>query len=84
MNLLKTTFIDNGIPVIVGEYGCFGKNKTRETKESYMLDVSSAMYEIGACPILWDTSGDEYDRKFIQQDEAGGIQGCESEKEDEL
>ena len=62
MNLLKTTFIDNGIPVIVGEYGCFGKNKTRETKESYMLDVSSAMYEIGACPILWDTSGDEYDR----------------------
>ncbi len=62
MDLLKTTFIDNGIPVIVGEYGCFGKNKTRETKESYMLDVSSAMYEIGACPILWDTSGDEYDR----------------------
>ena len=62
MDLLKATFIDNGIPVIVGEYGCFGKNKTRETKESYMLDVSSAMYEIGACPILWDTSGDEYDR----------------------
>ena len=27
-----------------------------------MLDVSSAMYEIGACPILWNTSGDEYDR----------------------
>ena len=62
MDLLKATFIDNGIPVIVGEYGCFGKNKTRETKESYMLDVSSAMYEIGACPILWDTSGDEFDR----------------------
>ena len=62
MDLLKATFIDNGIPIIVGEYGCFGKNKTRETKESYMLDVSSAMYEIGACPILWDTSGDEYDR----------------------
>ena len=62
MDLLKATFIDNGIPVIVGEYGCFGKNKTRETKESYMLDVSSAMYEKGACPILWDTSGDEYDR----------------------
>ncbi len=60
--LLKARFIDNGIPVIVGEYGCFGKNKSRDTIESYLLDVSSRMYAIGACPILWDTSGDEYDR----------------------
>ena len=60
---LKKRFIDNGIPVIVGEYGCFGKNKTRDTIESYLLDVSSRMYAIGACPILWDTTGDEYDRK---------------------
>lgn len=60
--ILKTRFIDNGIPVIVGEYGCFGKNKTRDTIESYLLDVSSRMYNIGACPILWDTCNDEYDR----------------------
>lgn len=60
---LKNRFIDNGIPVIVGEYGCFGKNKTRETIESYLIDVSSRMYAIGACPILWDTAGDEYDRR---------------------
>ena len=60
--MLKTRFIDNGIPVIVGEYGCFGKNKTRDTIESYLLDVSSRMYGIGACPILWDTCNDEYDR----------------------
>lgn len=60
---LKKRFIDNGIPVIVGEYGCFGKNKTRETIKSYLLDVSSRMYAIGACPILWDTTGDEYDRR---------------------
>ena len=62
MNLIKTTFIDNGIPVIMGEYGCFGSNKTRDTNERYMIDVSSAMYAIGACPILWDTPGGEYDR----------------------
>lgn len=62
VSLLKTRFIDNGIPVIVGEYGCFGKNKARETIESYLLDVSSRMYNIGACPILWDTCNDEYDR----------------------
>lgn len=61
--MLKKRFIDNGVPVIVGEYGCFGKNKSRDTIESYLLDVSSRMYAIGACPILWDTVGDEYDRK---------------------
>lgn len=60
--LLKKRFIDNGVPVIVGEYGCFGKNKTREVIESYLTDVSSRMYAIGACPILWDTPGNEYDR----------------------
>lgn len=62
IKMLKTRFIDNGIPVIVGEYGCFGKNKARETIERYLLDVSSGMYGIGACPILWDTCNDEYDR----------------------
>lgn len=62
MNMLKETFIDNGIPVIVGEYGCFGKNKEREVKEYWMLTVSKAMYDIGACPVLWDTPGDECNR----------------------
>ena len=62
MNMLKETFIDNGIPVIVGEYGCFGDNKEREVKTNWMLTVSKAMYDIGACPVLWDTTGDEYDR----------------------
>ena len=63
MNKLKETFIDKGIPVIVGEYGCFGNNKEREVKENWMLTVSKAMYEIGACPVLWDTPGDECDRE---------------------
>lgn len=63
MKMLKETFIDNGIPVIVGEYGCFGDNKEREVKENWMLTVSKAMYDIGACPVLWDTPGDECDRE---------------------
>ena len=62
MNMLKKTFIDKGIPVIVGEYGCFGNNKEREVKENWMLTVSKAMYDIGACPVLWDTPNDECDR----------------------
>lgn len=62
VNMIKERFIDNGIPVIVGEYGCFGKNKPRDVIESWLLDVSSRMYGIGACPVLWDTTGDEYNR----------------------
>ena len=60
--MLRTRFIDNGIAVIVGEYGCFGNNKARDTIERYLIDVSSGMYGFGACPILWDTCNDEYDR----------------------
>ncbi len=62
MKMLKETFIDNNIPVIVGEYGCFGKNKEREVREYWTLTVSKAMYDAGLCPVLWDTSGDEYSR----------------------
>ena len=60
---LKEHYTDKGIPVIVGEYGCFGDNKTRETRELWMSDVANAAYERHMCPILWDTSGDEYDRE---------------------
>ncbi|MGN0608598.1 MAG: glycoside hydrolase family 5 protein [Oscillospiraceae bacterium] len=63
MNMLKESYIDKGIPVIVGEYGCFGDNKKREVKENWMLTVSKAMYDIGACPVLWDTPGGECDRE---------------------
>ncbi len=62
MKMLKQSFIDKDIPVIVGEYGCYGDNKSRELKEYWMMTVSKAMYDIGACPILWDTTGGECDR----------------------
>lgn len=63
VKMLKEGFIDKGIPVIVGEYGCFGDNKEREVKEYWMLTVSKALYEAGACPVLWDTPGGECDRE---------------------
>lgn len=62
MKMLKQSFIDKDIPVIVGEYGCYGDNKSRELKEYWMMTASKAMYDIGACPILWDTTGGECDR----------------------
>ena len=66
MTLLKERFIDQGVPVIVGEYGCYGKNKARETINYYLTTVSKAMYEIGACPIYWCTTGDQYSRYLCE------------------
>lgn len=63
LDKMKEHFTDNGIPVIVGEYGCFGDNKSRETREQWMMDVAAACYERQMCPILWDTPGDEFDRE---------------------
>lgn len=54
MNLIKTRFIDNGIPVIMGEYGCSVKNKTRENINKFLLAACEAMYSRGICPVLWD------------------------------
>ena len=61
-DMMKEKFIDRGTAVIVGEYGCFGDNKTRETREKWTLDVGTAAHERQMCPILWDTPGGEFNR----------------------
>ena len=63
MDMMKTNFADKGIPVVIGEYGCFGGNKPREVVERWTLSVAEAALERGLCPVLWDTPGDEYDRE---------------------
>lgn len=62
MDMLTETFVSKGIPVIVGEYGCFGKNKTEDVKRAYMIDVCRETYERNMLPILWDTHDTFYDR----------------------
>lgn len=62
MDMMVDNFISKGIPVIVGEYGCFGGNKTREVREQWMMDVANASYSRQMCPILWDTPSGEYTR----------------------
>ncbi|MBQ8396196.1 MAG: glycoside hydrolase family 5 protein, partial [Oscillospiraceae bacterium] len=66
MNMIEEELIDNGIPVFIGEYGCFGNNKTRETRTQYMYDVASYAYLRGICPILWDTPGGELNRDLAR------------------
>lgn len=65
MDMMEDNYTKKGIPVIVGEFGCFGNNKTDEVKQGWMLDVAEAAYVRDMCPILWDTPGDEFDRELL-------------------
>ena len=66
MDMMDENFAKKGIPVIIGEYGCFGDNKSRSVIEKWTLAVASAAAEKGFCPVLWDTPGGEYDREHAK------------------
>lgn len=71
MDMLEDTFVDKGIPVIVGEYGCSQGNKMPDMVRLYVTSVCEAIYQRGMCPVLWDTTGSFYDRltcKFYDEE----------------
>ncbi len=71
MDMMKNTFIDKGIPVIVGEYGCPKKNKDPNSVQLFLKSVCEAAYERQLCPILWDITDVHYDRttcKMVDQE----------------
>ena len=47
MDKLQSRFLDNGVPVIIGEYGCSTKNKTEETVRTFLTAVAQAAYTKG-------------------------------------
>ena len=50
MDMMKTTFVDKGIPVIIGEYGCTTKNK--QAKDLiYIFQVSARRHIREACSL---------------------------------
>ncbi|MBQ4345816.1 MAG: glycoside hydrolase family 5 protein [Oscillospiraceae bacterium] len=63
MDMLKTEFVDQGIPVIIGEYGVGVENKTRENINRFVTAVCEAAYTRDMCPVLWSTTGNFYDRE---------------------
>ncbi|MDD6269985.1 MAG: cellulase family glycosylhydrolase [Oscillospiraceae bacterium] len=62
MDLMKTTYIDKGVPVIIGEYGCPTKNKEVDSVRRFLSSVCKAAYDRHMCPVLWSTPGEHYDR----------------------
>lgn len=77
MDLMKKTFIDNGIPVIIGEYGCPKENKEIDSVNLFLTSVCKSAYERDMCPVLWDVTGLHYNRdtcKMYDEDLKAGFQ----------
>lgn len=56
MDMLKERFVDNNVPVIIGEC-CAGMQislKEEGTAREYFTAVCEAAYSRGMCPVLWD------------------------------
>jgi len=55
-NKMKTKFADKGYPVIIGEYGTTTVNKESASVRRYLSTVCKTGYDLGFCPMLWDSS----------------------------
>lgn len=62
MDMMKEHFVDKGIPVIIGEYGCPVKNKDKDSIKKYLTSVCEAAYDRDMCPVLWDVTDAFYSR----------------------
>ena len=68
--MMKTKFVDNGIPVIIGEYGAY-KRELSPPSDQALNDASVEYYDRyivksaiskGIIPYYWDTPGGLFDR----------------------
>ena len=81
--MLKTTFVDKGIPVIIGEYGCTTKNKQAKYINLYLSSVCKEAYSRGMLPVLWDVTDVFYDRTTCTFKDKDLLDGLMAAKEKE-
>ncbi len=62
ISMLDDKFTNKGIPVIMGEYGCPLVNKDMDSVYKYLTIIPKIAYDHQICPILWDTTGNVYNR----------------------
>lgn len=86
MQKLKTNFVDNGIPVIIGEFGCgrrrsfvatIDEPKHRASRCYYHSYIVKSAKTNGAVPFLWDTPNEMFNRQtgaVIDPDNLAAIQ----------
>lgn len=54
---LKSTFIDKGLPVFMGEYGATHQEDFADYRRYYMEYVTKAAIDRGILPVYWDNGG---------------------------
>jgi endoglucanase len=54
-NMAKRRFIDNGIPIILGEYGATLINKDEESRIKWVAAVTQLSLNYNIHPMIWDT-----------------------------
>jgi aryl-phospho-beta-D-glucosidase BglC (GH1 family) len=54
---LKATFVDQGIPVLLGEYGATYQEGFENYRRYYMEYVTKAAVDRGILPVYWDNGG---------------------------
>lgn len=54
LDLMKTNYVDKGIPVIVGEY-CMCSLKPKQYSDLWEIEVTRGIFERSMCPVLWHT-----------------------------
>lgn len=86
MQKLKANFVDNGIPVIIGEFGCgrrrsfmatIDEAKHRASRCYYHSYIVKSAKTNGAVPFLWDTPNEMFNRQtgaVIDPDNLAAIQ----------
>jgi endoglucanase len=55
---LKSTFIDQGLPVLLGEYGACSQAAFEDYRRYYVEYVTKAAVDRGILPVYWDNGGD--------------------------
>lgn len=58
---LTERFVSQGVPVIIGEYGC-PSNKEEASIRKFLGSVCKEAVARDMCPVLWSTPGNFYDR----------------------
>lgn len=86
MQKLKANFVDKGIPVIIGEFGCgrrrsfvasIDEDKHRASRCYYHSYIVKSAKTNGAVPFLWDTPNEMFNRQtgaVIDPDNLAAIQ----------
>ena len=69
LDLIKARFIDNGVPVIIGEYGVTNVNKELKSVHDYLYNVCKEVYDRKMVPVLWDGPGGLYNRTSYRFDD---------------